>query len=168
MRGCAGGTQPSSLRENRGANFITPLTVVPWLQISAEAARGVLTDPELKSTLESMKRSGRVGAIGTSISHTEVVLEGLSKGWFDGMDAVQLPAPMVLGHPEIAAGLAERKVLVVVNSVIRKMKAVENGPSTPEGMFKAVLGVKGVGCCLTGTRNHLDETLGYYDGSAAS
>jgi hypothetical protein len=132
------------------------------LQISNDAAQAVLTDPELNKVLREMRTSGKVKLIGTSISHTAVILKGLEEGWFDVFDVVQLPAPLVVQYPEIPHQLQAKKVMVVVNSLIRKMGAIDGGPATPESMYHTVLGVPGVTCCLTGTRHHLDETMGYF------
>eukprot|EP00037_Helgoeca_nana_P007353 m.67084 g.67084 ORF g.67084 m.67084 type:complete len:299 (+) comp18164_c0_seq1:314-1210(+) len=131
-------------------------------QISNDAAQAVLTDPELNKVLREMRTSGKVKLIGTSISHTAVILKGLEEGWFDVFDVVQLPAPLVVQYPEIPHQLQAKKVMVVVNSLIRKMGAIDGGPATPESMYHTVLGVPGVTCCLTGTRHHLDETMGYF------
>jgi hypothetical protein len=150
---------PSGLRD---VSLSTLPSRCTCLQISNDAAQAVLTDPELNKVLREMRTSEKVKLIGTSISHTAVILKGLEEGWFDVFDVVQLPAPLVVQYPEIPHQLQAKKVMVVVNSLIRKMGAIDGGPATPESMYHTVLGVPGVTCCLTGTRHHLDETMGYF------
>lgn len=74
-------------------------------QVSSDVARSVLQDEALTATLIRMRDSGRVSYIGTSVSHTDVVLEGVERGWFKHLDVIQLPAPLVLEHPDVAKRL---------------------------------------------------------------
>eukprot|EP00040_Diaphanoeca_grandis_P023461 m.127569 g.127569 ORF g.127569 m.127569 type:complete len:264 (-) comp29283_c0_seq2:68-859(-) len=128
-------------------------------QVNAEKACAVLADAELTATLKKMRSDGEVKFLGASISHKEALLEGLKKenGWFDHLDCLQLPTPLCLDNPSLMADLKKQGKIVIVNSPIRKIQASK----TPKEMYKTVFDDTTISCCLTGTRTHLAETMGY-------
>eukprot|EP00041_Stephanoeca_diplocostata_P008363 m.124431 g.124431 ORF g.124431 m.124431 type:complete len:262 (+) comp17284_c0_seq1:44-829(+) len=131
-------------------------------QVSSQTARDVLQDSELKQLLLKLRKDEKVKMIGTSLSHKDVILEALEKGWLSDFDVVQLPAFICVEDSGVVEQCVAQGIMVVVNSPIRKMKALKvNVPDTPQQMYHEVLKIKGISCCLTGTRTHLDETIGY-------
>lgn len=91
-------------------------------QVSAETARDVLQDSELKQSLIKMREDGKVKMIGTSLSHKEVISEALENGWLRDYDIVQLPAFICMESTSIVDQCVAQGITVVVNSPIRKMK----------------------------------------------
>jgi aryl-alcohol dehydrogenase-like predicted oxidoreductase len=124
----------------------------------------VLSDQVVMAAMRKMKQDQYAGIkyIGASISR-EDVLEYAAKKLSLGLDAIQLPAWLLQKRTDLIDILYTNGVAVVLNSVVR-----DNRSADPRGRYNDFLNNDKVSMVLTGTRNHLDETIGYVEESGNS
>ena len=127
-----------------------------------KSSEEVLTNQVVMAELLAMKKKNTAGIrfLGVSISDSKVLKNAHQKNLFEPFDVLQIPAPLVFEHRSMLEKLQVQGKAVVVNSPIRKASQ-----SSPRKCFQELLQEKCVSLVLTGTRNHLSETLQYISDS---
>jgi len=123
--------------------------------------RAVLSDEAVMAVMRTMKQERYAGIkyIGASISQEEV-LEYAAETLSLGLDVIQMPAWLLQKRADLIDILSERGVAIVLNSVVR-----DNRSAGPRDRYRDFLNNDKVAMILTGTRNHLIETIGYVEES---
>jgi quinolinate synthase len=68
---------------------------------------------------------------------------------------IQMPADLFIKRIDLASRLQAKGIAIVTNSLIRNIKG------NPRNLYQKLLEYNEISVILTGTRNHLDETLEY-------
>lgn len=119
----------------------------------------VLRDREVIDEMSGMKKTRYAGIdhTGASISN-EAILEAAVKenlvGW---LDAIQIPASIFLKRPDIVEKIRGQKISIILNSPVRK-----GGDKLPQDIYAELLRHGEISTVLIGTRNHLQETIGFF------
>jgi len=119
----------------------------------------VFDDHQLKTRLLQLKENSEFGIkkLGLSISRTEVLKYLLDNNLLDWIDILQVPAWMVKENRELFQQAYNLGKEIVVNSPVRNLR-----DGNPENEFQMLFEIPEISCVLSGTRQHLDEALGYY------
>ncbi|MDO8535731.1 MAG: aldo/keto reductase, partial [Candidatus Omnitrophota bacterium] len=125
----------------------------------------VLKDVAVIAEMRRMKDNNYHGIryLGASISNENVLEAALKEDLINWLDVVQMPAPIFLNRPDLVSRLTEKKIAIVVNSPIRK-----GGGRTPQENFDELFKHAEAPVVLTGTRNNLDSTIGFFKSTASS
>lgn len=139
---------------NRSLSFLPKVDIL----YVHKADNSVLSDSKVKDEMLSLIDKGSIKYTGASISKETDIERALEKDilW---TDFIQTGADVVRNRPDIARALFEKNVAVVVNAPVRKLP---NGV-TPMESYLELADNPHVSFVLTGTRNHLRETLGYFE-----
>jgi aryl-alcohol dehydrogenase-like predicted oxidoreductase len=131
--------------------------------VKTEDAMLCLTSEEIWQYLEKLLESSQVSAIGASISSPDVLKaslfsdSGARPRWLDKSSALQVPARLLQQQPELIHAAQRFGLSIVLNSPIRHGL----GDSTsPTERLKSLSADPRVSHVLTGTRHHLDATVG--------
>lgn len=118
----------------------------------------VLSNSRIKDEMLSLVERGTIKYTGASISKETDIERALEKNivW---VDFVQTGADVARSRPDIVRALHEKNIAVVVNAPVRKLP---NGVS-PKASYLELANNPYVSFVLTGTRNHLEETLDYFE-----
>lgn len=133
------------------------LSKVDLLYIHKTDAR-VLRDDVVVNEMGRLKkeRYGGIRLIGASISDEMVLKTAVEEKSFLPFDAFQIPAQLFLKRPDLTNVLSSAGKAIVLNSPIRKSENKD-----PKACYTDLLNRPDASIILTGTRNHLNETLGY-------
>ena len=120
------------------------------------ASNNVLKDKIVIDEMLNLKNKNII-YIGASFS-TEVTLE---EAIYDDLvtwcDVIQLPSNVFLKRPDLVKYLRLSNIGIVVNSPIRKGLS-----KSPSETFTELINQKEISVILTGTRNHLIETINFF------
>lgn len=118
----------------------------------------VLRDSKIKDEMLSLVDKGTIKYTGASMSKDADIERALEKDilW---TDFIQTGADVIRKRPDIARALFDMNIAVVVNAPVRKLP---NG-ITPKESYLELAYNPHVSFVLTGTRNHLNETLEYFE-----
>jgi len=94
--------------------------------------------------------------IGTSISQEGTLEEAIQNRCLDWVDSVQLPGRVFLDRPDLMKILRYEGKFIVANSPIKK----DGRNRKPDDIYKELLSHIECNIILTGTRHHLEDTLG--------
>lgn len=120
----------------------------------------VLKDKAVIAQMQNIKQNQKLGFIGASFSNQESLEEASEENLIGWCDIIQLPASVFLKRPDLISKIKQNNTAIVVNSPIRKGK---NEP--PEKIYQELVSHQEIAVILTGTRNHLEETMGYFSSS---
>ncbi|MFA6142127.1 MAG: aldo/keto reductase [Candidatus Omnitrophota bacterium] len=123
------------------------------------AASEVLKDGEIIDEMTNMKKTHYAGInyTGASISNeamVETVVKNKLIGW---LDVIQMPASIFLKRPDLVNIIRGMGISIILNSPVRK-----GGDRQPKDIYAELLQHEEVSAILTGARNHLRETLGFF------
>ena len=107
--------------------------------------------------MERVKQNGQLAYIGASFSNEKTLEDAINESLINWCDVIQMPASVFLKRSDLINIIRMDNTAVVVNSPIRKG---ENKP--PSDIYAALIKQKDISVVLTGTRNHLSETLDYF------
>lgn len=119
----------------------------------------VLQDPAVRKAMLEMKqnRYGGIRFLGASISVEGILEEAVKQGAIDWLDVLQLPAPLFEKRQDLMERIHTKGIAIVLNSPIRLAKNQE-----PRDVFLRLAADPKMSVILTGTRTHLQETIGYF------
>lgn len=106
------------------------------------------------------KQEGKTRFIGASISAEALLEQALNDGLLDSFDVVQTRAENFLKRPDLIRRLEDKGIAVVLNSPVRFEGGIANAEDIYDRLIRAE---EAQPIILTGTRNHLPETLQYVD-----
>jgi len=119
----------------------------------------VLSDLEVIEELKKIRECNRgsVRYIGVSISNEDILQKAVQKNLLNWPDVLQIPASIFLKRPDLMDTICDRGINIVLNSPVRR-----GGSGSPEEIYSEILQHKGRFVLLTGTRRHLEDTIGYF------
>ena len=130
----------------------------------SEVVLDALRDEDLMDEMKRMRDTQHAGIryLGASITREETLAQALKEGLLDDFDVIQIAIGTVLSKEgvKLIDRLHEKGIAVVVNSPVRWGKRLQPQKSEEE-IFTDLLKDARVSMVLTGTRRHLDETVGY-------
>lgn len=123
-----------------------------------KADSNVLSNREVQTEMFRLVVKGKIKYTGASISNAQALREIFEKQllW---TDFLQTSANVVIENPSLIESIYNMGIVVVVNSPIRK-RSDEN--LSPKESYLKLANMPFVSFVLTGTRNHLTETIGYF------
>jgi len=120
----------------------------------------VLQDAVVMGEMKKLKTSDKISYIGASFSNEKTLGEAIGEDLISWCDIIQIPAATLLKRPDLVSRIKLNNPAIVVNSPIRKG---EKKP--PQEIYKELISHPEIAAILTGTRNHLKETVGYFSSS---
>ncbi|MBU4342484.1 MAG: aldo/keto reductase [Candidatus Omnitrophica bacterium] len=117
---------------------------------------GVLKDREVIGEMQGMRKTRNVQYLGISISNTDILNTALGEDLLDPFDVVQIPIWLFEQQSDLVDRIYKKGIAIVINSPVRK-----GGEAAPAENYASLLSNDRVAMVLTGTRHHLDETIGY-------
>ena len=117
----------------------------------------VLSDLQIRDAMEFLVKNGKVSFTGASISDGSVLADVVRQDllW---SDFIQTSAEVVRTKPDLIKNIFGKGIAIVVNTPIRNLsKGVP-----PKDSYLEIVNNPHVSIILTGTRNHLKETIGYF------
>lgn len=118
----------------------------------------VIRDKNIMSILSNWKGQNRISLIGVSISDQHVFESAVYDDELKNIDVIQMPANVFWNCQEQVRAVHAQGKAIVLNSPIRNTKE-----TTPQQAYAELLESKEASMILTGTRNHLLETISYFD-----
>jgi len=119
----------------------------------------VLQDSEVIEEAKSMKESHNIKYLGVSISRADILEPAIGEELLEDFDVVQIAVDIYLQRPELVDKLSRQGKAIVINSPIRKGQKILADKNHRE-IYELLLKDERV-VTLTGTRYHLEETVGY-------
>lgn len=145
--------------DNLRTSFDRSSSVLPKIDLLYihKADHHVLSDKEIKDEMNRLKELGKIAFTGASISNAAILNDVMANNvlW---TDFLQTSADVVAARPDLITVAYENGVAVVVNSPVRKLIT----PLSPRDAYLTLANNPHVSFVLTGTRTHLDETIGYF------
>jgi len=120
----------------------------------------VLNDKAVIDEMKKLKKDAKLKLIGASFSNEKTLEEALGKNLISWCNIIQIPAAVFLKRPDLIRKIKQNDTSIVVNSPIRKG---ENKPT--EKIYQELISHPEITVILTGTRNHLKETVSYFSSS---
>lgn len=123
-----------------------------------EVTLEVLRNEDVMKEMARMKeqRYGGIKYIGASISNEDVLNTAVKENLIERLDVIQMPISIFLNRPDLIKSIKIKGVAIVINSPIRK-----GDSRKAEEIYADLLGREEISVILTGTRHHLEETMGY-------
>lgn len=122
------------------------------------ASLDVLRDEAVKNAMTEMKenKTHKIQYIGATISKEETLEQAVNEGSINWLDSIQIPIGLYTVRDDLVQSIYEKGIAIVLNSVVRK------GPNQDPGkIFERLFQDERLAMILTGTRNHLLDTIGY-------
>jgi len=120
----------------------------------------VLNNKTVIDEMKQLKTDDKLKFIGASFSNEKTLEEAIGDNLTDWCDLIQLPASVLLERPDLISKIKQDNTAIVVNSPIRK-----GANKPPKEIYQQLISHQEIAVILTGTRNHLEETVGYFSSS---
>lgn len=119
----------------------------------------VLKNDEVVEEMRKMKNQGygNIHYIGASFSNEDALHAAIKANLINYMDVIQIPAAVFLKRPDLVRVILQKDIGIVLNSPVRK-----SAKKPPGEIFAELTRYEETSVILTGTRNHLEETIGYF------
>jgi len=144
---------------NMEASFSNSLSKLPKIDLLYihKANEKTLQNTEVRDKMLSYIKSNKIKFAGASISDADELEIVFNKDllWFDFL---QTSAAVLWERPELIKDIFNRGIAIIINSPIRKLSE----GITPIEAYLNLANNQNITSILTGTRNHLEETIRYF------